>query len=84
MTPTVKEIFHPEYGKCVHVIAGPVTALVTIDKGPGFYPIPLRDRKTYCIRNLKLNKRVFFIPWAAIESPYPRSKRPPTTRITSL
>lgn len=34
MTPTVKEIFHPEYGKCVHVIAGPVTALVTIDKGP--------------------------------------------------
>ena len=59
MTPIVKEIFHPEYGKCVHVIAGPVTALVTIDKGPR---IPLRDRKTYCIRNLKLNKRVFFIP----------------------
>ena len=34
MTPIVKEIFHPEYGKCVHVIAGPVTALVTIDQRP--------------------------------------------------
>ncbi len=34
MTPAVKEIQHPEYGKCVHIAAGPVAALITIDKGP--------------------------------------------------
>ena len=34
MTPTIKEWVHPQYGRCVTISAGPVTALVTIERGP--------------------------------------------------
>ncbi len=84
MTPTIKEWIHPQYGRCVTDPAGPVTALVTIERGPRILSYSFSEGENILYTEAPPQNQTGFLSMEGTESRSLRNRRIPITRITNL